>query len=471
MSDVVEVFAATSPYPYVLNGRTVVSGTVLEAPQTCRRCKSKECSETASKLEEVDSPASYFQCRFEVGCYVFEVEEEKLLLCGVYNPALGHISDKERRKSYSKFRHVTREDVDNYTRKLRAVLTRYRETVQAEIKGALAPLHDFKTAVGILQSNLAVLIEKVHDADGADFDLEGSLVNLESTSQLLASRIKLSDLVSNPGSVDQDVPHLGNIRAWAYKIVKIFEAESNRKGVRIYCDGVSNKEVYVLDSFESLMFQLIDNAIKYSERGHKVNVFVSDTERGVYLEVRSRGDAVPEGDRAHLFERSYRGTNARRKGRGSGLGLYVAQLVAKAHGSLLRYKADTSTSPPTNTFYLEIPKRAARGVSKKYTRTEVSSENERSRYKGILRRADWQGLHKAIHAILMKEWDPIGVSGEPGAEDEYDHYIPKLARLVQEKANPEVIAQYLFRIERKSIGLQGDLLQCRLVARMLSRLQ
>ena len=33
--------------------------------------------------------------------------------------------------------------------------------------------------------------------------------------------------------------------------------------------------------------------------------------------------------------------------------------------------------------------------------------------------------HGAIHDALIKEWDPIGVGGEPEAQDEYDGYVPR----------------------------------------------
>lgn len=70
---------------------------------------------------------------------------------------------------------------------------------------------------------------------------------------------------------------------------------------------------------------------------------------------------------------------------------------------------------------------------------------------------------KAIHDVLLHEWDPIGVGDEPAAKDEYDSYIPEIYRLLTERAELLTIALHLGEIQSVSMGLpvsmglQGDL--------------
>ena len=59
----------------------------------------------------------------------------------------------------------------------------------------------------------------------------------------------------------------------------------------------------------------------------------------------------------------------------------------------------------------------------------------------------------AIHTVLIKEWDPIGVADEPMAQDEYDSYIPMIFRLLSEEAEDAVIAAHLAKIETHEMGL------------------
>jgi hypothetical protein len=55
---------------------------------------------------------------------------------------------------------------------------------------------------------------------------------------------------------------------------------------------------------------------------------------------------------------------------------------------------------------------------------------------------------------LFREWDPIGVSAMDGPEDEYRSYLPDFWRLVSSGADADVIAGYLERTERDTIGAE-----------------
>jgi hypothetical protein len=74
----------------------------------------------------------------------------------------------------------------------------------------------------------------------------------------------------------------------------------------------------------------------------------------------------------------------------------------------------------------------------------------------------WRGtmepdaLYKAVRQILMREWDPIGVSDVQAAQDEYDKYIRPIVRLVLKNASPSVLSEHLLHIENVEMGLRAD---------------
>lgn len=74
---------------------------------------------------------------------------------------------------------------------------------------------------------------------------------------------------------------------------------------------------------------------------------------------------------------------------------------------------------------------------------------------------------QAIHDVLIREWDPIGVSDEPMAQDEYDSYIPVILRLLSEGADEIKIAHHLEQIETVSMGLSSGGEHNRIIARRL----
>ena len=64
-----------------------------------------------------------------------------------------------------------------------------------------------------------------------------------------------------------------------------------------------------------------------------------------------------------------------------------------------------------------------------------------------------QEIQDAIRAVLLREWDPIGVRDVPEAQDEYDGYVGGVYRLLANGATAPELAEHLARIERDSMGL------------------
>ena len=62
-------------------------------------------------------------------------------------------------------------------------------------------------------------------------------------------------------------------------------------------------------------------------------------------------------------------------------------------------------------------------------------------------------LYQRLDEVLHYIWDPIGVSGAPGARDEYYSYLPTVFRLLKEDAKVEAIADYLGKITLEHMGL------------------
>lgn len=85
------------------------------------------------------------------------------------------------------------------------------------------------------------------------------------------------------------------------------------------------------DALARAVANLLDNAAKWSPAGGAVEVFL----RGSTLQVRDHGPGIDEADLPHVFERFYRGAEARARP-GSGLGLAIVAQVVSSHGGAVR---------------------------------------------------------------------------------------------------------------------------------------
>ena len=84
---------------------------------------------------------------------------------------------------------------------------------------------------------------------------------------------------------------------------------------------------------ESALFNLLDNAVKFSEPGGRVDVGVETDQRILKVWVADDGIGIPAAERSRIFERFYRVDRARsRHTGGTGLGLSIVRHVALNHG-------------------------------------------------------------------------------------------------------------------------------------------
>ena len=115
------------------------------------------------------------------------------------------------------------------------------------------------------------------------------------------------------------------------------------------------------DDLYQIIFNLVENAIKYNLPGGKVEVSVFRQEGRIILEVADTGVGIPEEDMPRIFERFYRVDKARsRAAGGTGLGLSIVSDTAKAHkGTISVQKREDG---PGTRFTATFPAYAEGGV-------------------------------------------------------------------------------------------------------------
>lgn len=105
----------------------------------------------------------------------------------------------------------------------------------------------------------------------------------------------------------------------------------------------------------SAVFNLLDNAVKYSSPGSEVVVTAQRGDDAVELVVTDEGIGIPRRDLDRVFERFYRVDRARSRGTGgTGLGLAIVRHVASNHGGDVSVR---STEGIGSTFTLSLPAR------------------------------------------------------------------------------------------------------------------
>jgi signal transduction histidine kinase len=113
---------------------------------------------------------------------------------------------------------------------------------------------------------------------------------------------------------------------------------------------------------EQVLFNLLNNAIKYSPRAARIIVTVAREGDSARLAVTDFGIGIPAAAQSHLFDRFFRASNVDAGGgtiSGLGIGLYVVKEVVSRHGGHIEVH---SAEGEGSTFIVRLPLSATAGV-------------------------------------------------------------------------------------------------------------
>jgi len=110
------------------------------------------------------------------------------------------------------------------------------------------------------------------------------------------------------------------------------------------------------DQLRQVLVILLDNAVRYTPKGGRIHVQARPDGKDAVLTVHDTGIGIPEQALEHVFERFYRGDEARnRQSGGAGLGLSIARDLVTRHSGRISV---TSTEGAGSTFTIQIPRDA-----------------------------------------------------------------------------------------------------------------
>lgn len=192
--------------------------------------------------------------------------------------------------------------------------------------------HDLRTPLTTIGGFVQNLMAGVIPADRRDHYYGIILEEVNRLSRLVQTLLETSRMTSDNYQVQKqsfDLCELGRVTLLSFeeplekkKIHVSFE--SDRDSYFVYADS---------DAITRVIYNLIDNAIKFTEEEGTITVKVEKYEQKVFFAVRNSGEGIPEEEVLHLFERFYKSDRSRGLDKkGMGLGLFIAKTVMDAHG-------------------------------------------------------------------------------------------------------------------------------------------
>jgi heavy metal sensor kinase len=211
--------------------------------------------------------------------------------------------------------------------------------------------HELRTPLTILQLELEGIAQD-HRRDATLGDQIGSaLEETHRMSRIVESLLAISRLDAGEVKMDKAGLDLGELANSTADEMRLLAEE---KSIRLHTHAATNVSVEGdRTRLQQVIVNLIDNAIKYTQEGGKVEISVSIMGSTAVLEVSDNGPGIPAHALPHVFERFYRADKARsRANGGAGLGLSIVKAICAAHDAEVKVASQEGRG---SSFRVELP--------------------------------------------------------------------------------------------------------------------
>jgi two-component system phosphate regulon sensor histidine kinase PhoR len=273
---------------------------------------------TAISISEIDNTLRYIYIKTAIAAIIVTI------VAGILSMAVIVIND---RMKFKKLENIRKDFVANVSHELKTPVTSIKGFVETLLEGDLTNPAQTRQFLDVIAKNTQRLDAIIDDL------------------------LSLSRLEEGKRNIVFKTAYLKAILANAVELSKI-KAQQKQITININClDSLkANANTLLL---EQAVFNLIDNAIKYSEAASTINVIAQESEKELIISVQDNGCGIEEKHLSRIFERFYVVDKSRsRKLGGTGLGLAIVKHIINLHKGFVTVESVVGKG---STFTIHLP--------------------------------------------------------------------------------------------------------------------
>lgn len=208
--------------------------------------------------------------------------------------------------------------------------------------------HQTKTPLANMKLYQEMLSDEIHTAESAEH-LTKMNKQVDKLDFLLQSMVKISRLETGTIKIQKSESLIAETLCLAIAAVV---PKADRKNIRIH---VAYDETLRLEHDKKwtaeAIFNLLDNAVKYTNVNGNINISVSQEEMFTKISITDTGKGIPLERQGTIFSRFYREPEVHNT-EGVGIGLYLARKIVSMQNGYMKVESETGKG---STFYIYLP--------------------------------------------------------------------------------------------------------------------
>jgi heavy metal sensor kinase len=197
--------------------------------------------------------------------------------------------------------------------------------------------HELRTPLTILKGEIEVALQSAQVSDDIRRSLESCLEEVDRLNSLVEDLLLMARLEGNALSTGPKSVNLAEVLEDAAPALSELAARAANLCL------ISAAPPLWVQGYDSLLFRLVfnlaENAIKYTPSGGRIEVTLEQQNRSAVLRVKDNGPGISPEEQERIFDRFYRGDPAR-EGSGTGLGLSLVRAIVEVHHGQIELLSD-----------------------------------------------------------------------------------------------------------------------------------
>lgn len=206
-------------------------------------------------------------------------------------------------------------------------------TLEEDQKKFIANIsHDFRSPLTSIKGYVEAMEDGTIPVEMQNKYLNIVLFETDRLTKLTSSLLTLN--AWDTGSTRLDLSET-NIYELIKPILLSFEGKCTKKKIKLDLTVESKDYVVVIDKdkIQQVIYNLIDNAIKFSHNNSTIYISVKERNEKIFVSVKDTGIGIPKDSVSKIWDRFYKSDFSRGKDKtGSGLGLSIAREIVTSHG-------------------------------------------------------------------------------------------------------------------------------------------